>query len=216
MREIIDQEVSVMELEYVWDDRWDSIFHEIYQDGIESKRRGDLNRAVDIYFQNLEKYLRRDLLPIFPYAILLKALGKVLTLQGRYEPASTAYFFAADMYIYLNIPGEINSSLLHLGSCNRSFLATTKGVQYLASLKLEKGLAPGSPDFYMDLDLMRELIARGRKTYLAYQRFLYKGREMKEGRARDQEIRRVIGCWIERYRNQVLAPEVPGVRMGLE
>jgi len=216
IREIIDQEVSVMETEYVWDDRWDVIFHAIYQDGIESTRRGDLDGALEIYFQNLEKYLRRDLLPVFPYAILLKALGKVLTLQRRYDHASTAFFFAADIYIYLNIPGEISSSLFHLGCCNRSFLNPTKRVQYLVSLKSEGGLVPGSPDSYLDQHLMRELIVRGRKIYLEFHRQLYRGRQMKAGRAREQELRRLIGRWIKLFRDLPHDPEVPGGRLGIE
>ncbi len=196
----------MIEIEYVWDDRWDAIFHEIFQEGIESKRQGDLNGAVDIYFHNLEKYVRRDMLPVFPYAILLKALGKVLTLQGRFDHASTAYFFAADIYIYQNILEEINSCFLHLGCCERSFLSTTKGVQYLASLKMDSGISPGPSDSYMDLQLMKELIARGRKIFQEFYRLLYKGREMKQGRARDQELRNLIRHWIERYRSLVTTP----------
>ena len=195
----------MIEIEYVWDDRWDAIFHDIFQDGLESKRRGDFDGAVDIYFHNLEKYLKRNMLPVFPYAILLKALGKVLTLQSRYTQASEAYFFAIDIFVYQNIQHEVKSSLFHWGSCDRAFLNTITGIKYLSALQYGGGISSGQSDSFINFKQMSFLTTQGIKKYREFHDCLYKGREMIEGRDRDQEIRFFVKGWIERFRNWVPA-----------
>ena len=193
----------MIEMGYIWDNRWDSTFKKIYEDGIETKRQGDLDGAAEHYIDNLEKYLDEELLPVFPYAILLKALGKVLTLQGRFNHAAAAYFLAIDIYIYQDVQQEIDLSLYHLGCCENSFLSTPTGLEYLSGLQQEGGKQPGSPDPFIDLNLMQDLTANGFETYQKFHRLLYKGRAMKLGWDRDHEIRYLVRKWIERYRNLV-------------